>query len=288
MNANAGLTDEQIDAGLVAGAFMFIDILPGDSAELDCGQPQGSAEPGLVYCTTGGTGEVNTGEPINDFPPFRFPPFPDCCDPDGDGIGTMVPNPGGHGSPLMALIPRATNDQIGSGDVMIQRVSTDGVETEFVSTLQYIFATSPALVSYDDGQGNSATISYPFPGEIDGLRNDLPVEAGPDGDVVLDLTFWRPQRRPIPPETGDWIDMGELRYYATLGNHGSAELHLRAGRLLELGSEPDPSCTRGQRGVCHRRRVHRSLSRSACEPGQHTHLPAEPDRLPGVEGDVVR
>ena len=210
--------DEQIDAGLMAGAFMFIDILPGDSAELDCGQPQGSAEPGLVYCTTGGTGEVDTGEPINDFPPFRFPPFPDCCDPDGDGAGTMVPNPGGHGSPLMKLIPRTTNDKIGSGDVMIQRVSTDGVETEFVSTLQYIFATSPALVSYDDGQGNSAMISYPFPAEIDGLRNDLPVEAGPDGDVVLDLIFWRPQRRPIPPETGDWIDIGELRYYATLGN----------------------------------------------------------------------
>ena len=74
-----------------------------------------------------------------------------------------------------------------------------------------MFGTTPALVSYDDGQGNSQTISYPVP---TGFPNDrIFVKAGPSGDVVVELTFWRPQRRPIPPETGEWIDMGGLAYY---------------------------------------------------------------------------
>jgi hypothetical protein len=45
--------------------------------------------------------------------------------------------------------------------------------------------------------------------------NGLPVKAGPNGDVVLTLRFWRPQRRPIAPETG-WIDIGHLNYGAKL------------------------------------------------------------------------
>lgn len=105
---------------------------------------------------------------------------------------------------------------------MIQQVTTDGTETQFVATLQYVFATDPALVRYDDGQGNSATLSYPVssgaPGQED---NPFPVEAGPSGDVVVELTFWRPQRRPIPPETGKWIDIGGLDHAASLDTQDS-------------------------------------------------------------------
>ncbi len=147
-------------------------------------------------------------------------PFPECCDSDGDGFGTLIPSPG-PGTPGQ-LYPRATSiDQVGSGDVMVQRVTTDGVETQFVATLQYVFATNPALVTYDDGQGNAVTPSYPVPGNGPGTEtNPFPVEAGPSGDVVLDLTFWRPQRRPVSPETGNWIDIGGLHYAATLHEEG--------------------------------------------------------------------
>jgi hypothetical protein len=65
------------------------------------------------------------------------------------------------------------------------------------------------------------TISYPYPPGF----APLPVAAGPDGHVVVTLTFWRPQRRPISGEKcpsptdpdrlcspTDWIDSGGLDY----------------------------------------------------------------------------
>ena len=56
------------------------------------------------------------------------------------------------------------------------------------------------------------------------MGNGFPVKARPSGDaeagdVVLTLTFWRPQRRPIPPETG-WIDLGGLNYFAAKSGGG--------------------------------------------------------------------
>ena len=34
------------------------------------------------------------------------------------------------------------------------------------------------------------------------------------------LTFWRPQRRPIPGETGNWIDVGGLHHTAGIADVG--------------------------------------------------------------------
>ena len=211
MNANAGLTAAQIEPALPMNGIIWIDVLPGDLTELDCG-----TNPGLPYCSSGGTGRLPDGGFGNE---ANWRPFPDCCDPDGDGFGTLTPDaPTDPGDPgLTVLHPGATSDQIGSGDVLIERVTTSGVETQFVATLQYVFATNPALVSYDDGQGSSTTLSYPVPFGAPGNREDpFLVKAGPSGNVVLDLTFWRPQRRPIPPETGEWIDIGGLQYGAVL------------------------------------------------------------------------
>jgi hypothetical protein len=220
VNANApGLSDEQIEAALPSFGFLTIgyDAGPGTSIELDCGQPQGSANPGLAYCSAGGVGFA-----------FAFPPtpFPGCCDPDGDGFGSLYPSPPGPGgleSTQTQFHHNATSEQIRSGDVLIQRIGrTDGSEEERVATLQYVFETNPTLVSYDDGQGNSQTLSYPTPGD------SFPVKAGPSGDVVVELTAWRPQRRPIPPETGDWYDIGGLDYNvaALQGSLGPAEVSI--------------------------------------------------------------
>jgi hypothetical protein len=112
-------------------------------------------------------------------------------------------------------------------------VTNAGVETQYPATLQYVPATVPALISYDDGRGTAATVTYPVPGPQfnpaggppipggPGVReNPFPVKSGPGGDVVLTLRFWRPQRRPIPPETGDWIDIGRLIYEIDGGDQG--------------------------------------------------------------------
>jgi hypothetical protein len=118
--------------------------------------------------------------------------FPECCDPDGDGFGAFVETQNPH---FFFLSHGATTAQIRAGDVLIERVTTGGAESEFPVTLQGVIATVPALVSYSDGQGNSLTVPYPVP------FRTYPVKARPDGNVVLTVTFWRPQRRPIPPET---------------------------------------------------------------------------------------
>jgi hypothetical protein len=232
-NANLpGATDQQIEAALPAFGRLDIHLLPGGSAELDCGRPQVRTDPtlgGLVYCTRGGTGRV--------FQPgveeTSWPRFPDCCDGDGDGFGTLTQTPGVSGA--MFIHTGATAAQIGTGDVLIQRVTTGGVETQYLTALQFVFATTPALVSYDDGAGNSATVPYPVAGapggpcvpncppQAFGTRGKgFPVKARPNGQVIVRLTFWRPQRRPIPGETGTWIDIGGLLHHAGIADIDSS------------------------------------------------------------------
>lgn len=93
-NANAGSSDAQIESALPASGRLLIEILPGDSPELDCGgSPNPSPPPplvgGLVYCSWGGTGRVFQAG----VSPSDWPHFPDCCDPDGDGFGTLTQEP---------------------------------------------------------------------------------------------------------------------------------------------------------------------------------------------------
>jgi hypothetical protein len=218
VNANAGaLTSEQVDAALASAGGLKLTGVLGDAMELDCR--------GLVYCTPGGTGRVLS---------LALPPFPDCCDPDGDGFGTWQ-GQAKHAN-TMGLHHGATTSQIGTGDVLIERVTTAGVETQFPAAVQYVFATVPALVSYDDGRGHSASIPYPFNSTPQNPQV-LPLAAGPNGDVSVTLTFWRPQRRPIPPETGDWIDIGRLDYSV-----GISETESSCPK--RAFSESDPNLTR--------------------------------------------
>jgi hypothetical protein len=215
-NANApGSTEQQIEATLPRLGVLNVNILAGDSAELDC--------TGLVYCSPGGTGRV----PVNRNPP-EGPRFPEeCCDPDGDGFGSLATEPNlPVGARSLTLLHGATTAQIGTGDVLIQRVTRGGVESQFPSSVQFVFATGSALVSYADTAGNSATVPYPVAGPDPGPPgpgtndNPFPVAAGADGNVLLTLTFWRPQRRPIPPEPGPWTDIGGLTYTTGLSGVG--------------------------------------------------------------------
>lgn len=236
-NANIpGLTDSQIEAVLPSFGWLAIEIRQ-DGAELDCGTPQARTDPtlgGLVYCSRGGTGRVMNGQPEPE-----WPRFPECCDADdGDGLGAMVTAANlPPGDKAMFLRHGATSTQIGTGDLLIQRLPSGD---DLLATLQYVLGTTPALVSYDDGQGNSVTIDYPVPADGPGTRgNPFPVEAGRGGDVVVTLTFWRPQRRPIPPETGDWIDIGGLNYRAALAGRDPGRFTCEQGAY----SSADPNLT---------------------------------------------
>jgi hypothetical protein len=255
--------DETIEATLRRFGNISIEILPGDFRELDCGgDNQDPPRPqGLRYCSAGGTGGIPVCCPPRDTDFPGSPGDPLGLDPDGDGFGRLSPT--GQGAPGGRQIPfgpGASTDEIGTGDVLIQWVATGIPENQcppdtgdppsgcarYTSTLQYVFATPPALVSYDDGSDTRA-VPYPVrgrpqafdppcpepcPGPDPGAQgNGFPVRAGPDGQVRLTLTFWRPQRRPAPGEPGyvappdpqrpwddpqtAWIDIGGLDYLAS-------------------------------------------------------------------------
>ncbi len=208
-NVDGGSSDEQIAAdqrsyGQMAVLWGGVD--PG-SAELDCGT--------LVYCSAGGTGKYLTGQ-FHPTGPSAVPvpdsvPFPACCDADSDGLGSLIdtpPSDAAHDFHGMTLGTGATDEEMRAGDVLIERATRDGVPLQLVSSLGFVFSTYPALASYDDGQGDSGAFTYPRQSQ------PLPVRAGPNGDVVLRLAFWRPQRRRIEGEPGEgkWMDVGNLDY----------------------------------------------------------------------------
>lgn len=292
VNANAGSTNDQINAALATFGDLririgaFTEQTPagrGDHAELDCGDP----DTGLAYCRqNGSTGTSRIGGVVGDAPDQPFPGPPGGqFDPDSDGFGTLGPCCGAgaddfflaHGAQARpALDPGSA--QIGSGDVLTQWVTTDGDPSQcpplnpptcraFPATVQYVYATVPTLVSYDDGAGNSATVVYPTPttesppprvapgSETNGFPvSDSPADA--DTDVEIDLTFWRPQRKPIPDErcpepngpecsSEQWIDMGGLTYGAT---QGAAGVSCPQENFTEADPELGPPSVIGLRG----------------------------------------
>ena len=150
MNVNGGSTDAQIaQAQTLYGELTFFwQGVAAGSAELDCGS--------LVYCSTGGSGRIPPpGGSI-----FRSDglAFPECCDADGDGLGTLTQAgraPGfGPGTGAMTLWHGATIDQIDSGDVLIARGigSRSGAPFESARTVGFVFSTAPVLAAYSDGR----------------------------------------------------------------------------------------------------------------------------------------
>jgi hypothetical protein len=273
VNANAGSTEQEIDAALGLNGGLRFSVQRGRPVELDCaGHPE--LDPpihGLLYCSPGGTGVASAG--ARPAPPFPGEPGdPDGFDPDGDGFGVLdlelEPFAGGtfllHGARARrGLVPDPVISEIGSGDQFLRYEATDG-DTEdcppppdttndacvtSTETLGYVFATVPALVSYSDTAGNSADVAYPVvqgpctpgcPPPPGANNNGFVVAPGPpDGDVRVTLTFWRPQRRAIPdsdPPGATWMDVGGLTYgVGTQGHTGFCP--------QEAFSEDDPNLT---------------------------------------------
>ncbi len=220
VNVNGGSSEEQIAAaqqnygGL---GILWLGIDPG-SGELDCGA--------LIYCSAGGTGRFQASVGPGGFDRTGAPPFPECCDPDEDGLGSLtpIPPPPGAASPFgpdgggMSLFHGATQDQIRTGDVLIERATVHGSPVESAASVGFVFSTMPALATYSDGQGNSSSFSYPLASCGEGLCA-LPVRAGPNGDAIVTLTFWRPQRQRVlgEPGAGEWMDVGNLTYATEAG-----------------------------------------------------------------------
>ena len=255
VNANApGLTEAQIEAALPLYGTLLMGVQgifadEGTVVELDCGNPT----TGLAYCRKNNStatkvkllGSIDSPDPGQGFPS-------PCCDPDGDGHGSLDrldsgPAPittGGKGTKYgVQVLHGATDDQLGTGDVMIARARVGGAETELPGALSYVFNTVPAIRSFTDEAGTATTLTYPVaPGAPGTPGNGFPVADGPDpdSDIEVTLTFWRPQRTAIPGEDGRWTDVGGLAY--TIGGPGSRGLQGMSCPASTL-SEDDPNLT---------------------------------------------
>jgi len=255
VNVNAGSDIAEINATLQSkGTLRFSPSVLGDSVELNCGvdDPATPESEGLSYCRPGGTGVASAGGAGG-----PGPEFPECCDLDGDGFGTIYPPPTPNGS---FLGHGADSAEISPGDLPLL-VTSGGVETEDAATLNYVFVTVPALVAYSDTDGNCAKVAgtpgecaneFSYPVAADGpgtVNNGFPVSAPGGEDVVLTLTFWRPQRQATggDPAGAEWMDLGHLRYAAqgcpqsTLDTTDPTNLVEPSLPLLGMGSLEDLS-----------------------------------------------
>lgn len=183
LNANqGGLTQALIDSTMQANQTLAIPVAAA-GALLDC--------TGLNYCTFGGSGSAGGA---------AWPTAP--------GPALVTAGPTGD----FQLQTGATSSQIGSGDVLTE-ILPDG--TRVTGMLNFVFGTNPALTSYSVNGAAASSVTYPATAGT--VSNPITVPAS--GNVSVTMTYWRPQRAPIPAagETG-WMDIGLLNYSADLPN----------------------------------------------------------------------
>ena len=238
----AGVTQSDIDSALQANLNLkLLDVPAGSPVDLDCN--------GLSFCSTGGSGEAALeGQPANcanssstfyctvAFPSGSADPSTGFGEIVGPNAATgLLGNDAGGGTEF-SLYPNATSAQVGSGDVITEVVTNDGTTTETPTTLDFVFNTVPAIESYSDTAGDSQTVSYPDASGLGTANDPLKVAAGPNGDVVVTFTVWRPQRAGVPG-AGEpaFMDIGHL-WYAL--DHAAAP----APGSTTVGSTTAPQC----------------------------------------------
>jgi hypothetical protein len=175
LHATNSLTVPAIDAALQSTQTLAIQVAgnTGETSELDCGV--------LSYCSSGGTGQNNNQ------------PFPGAAggsfDADGDGFGSITR--GGTGD--FQLITKAKSSTIGAGDTLIQRIkSSDETERHIPGLLNFVFNSTPALKSIAVNGAAAQNIDYSANPRL-GSRQSC-IQAPASGNVVLNITGWRPQR----------------------------------------------------------------------------------------------
>lgn len=217
----AGVTLDEIDSALQAHLQLGLLNVPASATlvELSCYE--------LFFCSQGGGGEAELGgSPSSGSLQQNVIPFPaDALDPAtglGELVGPKAPtdllSPAPNQLDGFTLFPHATSAQVGSGDVITENVTRGGTTIQTPTTLDFVFVTVPALSSYADTAGHSGAITYPEalagPGSAFGTATDpIKVAPGPSGDVVVTLTFFRPQRLGISGAgEPQFMDIGHLNY----------------------------------------------------------------------------
>lgn len=206
LNANASAVDASaIDAGLVNGlavSFYFDEHPLGGrtatAADVDCRA--------LSYCRTGRFSSMaDSGVDLRDVPWASY-------DPNDNGLPNLVPQRSFDGRSVYAgsLNPGVGTSGIRPGDTYDVRFATSAGVISVPTALSFMFVTTPAIISWDDGTG-PREVTYPV------AQNSPGTESNPArlSSERLALSLWRPQRAPIGTESG-FIDMGGLTYGITI------------------------------------------------------------------------
>lgn len=192
INANiAAITDLNplIAAAVPTTVTLATQVIGGATATLDC--------LGNVYCASHTVGSATY--PLVNFAAATF-------------TGTyldLATGPTGDAQ----ISPGAAPADIGAGDAFIEIIGA----SSYPGTLNFVFNTAPALVSYNVGSGVQ-TVTYDASGvATSGMSQAAPISLAA-GATSLTVTFWRPQREALSTETGSWTDIGGLNYRADTPN----------------------------------------------------------------------
>ena len=192
INANIGaITDLNplIAAAVPTTVTLATQVIGGATATLDC--------LGNAYCASHTVGSATY--PLVNFAAATF-------------TGTYLDLVTGSTGDAQ-ISPGAAPADIGAGDAFIEMVGA----SSYPGTLNFVFNTAPALVSYDVGSGVQ-TVTYDASGvAATGMTPAAPITLAA-GATSLTVTFWRPQREALSTETGTWTDIGGLTYRADTPN----------------------------------------------------------------------
>lgn len=197
VNANvATVTTPQIDAALASAQTLAFQVVKGDRTSLNCY--------GRTYCTLGGTGRnMSTGGT-----------FPDPRSVDANGFGYMTVGSTGD----FQLATGATTAAISAGDTFMENVYTGTRVDHVPGVLGFYFVSTPAVTELSAGSADPVAVSYPAAEGSPGTASN-PFAVPSSGDVVVKLTFWRPQREPVAGAEGPgYIDAGRLQYVIDVPN----------------------------------------------------------------------
>jgi hypothetical protein len=145
------------------------------------------------------------------------------------------------------LDPRASTADIGSGDVITEVVTANGVTTDIPTTIDFVFNTVPAISAYSDSAGGSGTVTYPDTSGLGTPNNPIKAAAGANGDVTVTFTVFRPQR-PGVAGAGEpaFMDIGHLGYAVDfhagpLGGSGLSLVNSTGSGYCSTASYSNPS-----------------------------------------------
>ena len=192
-------------------------------------------------------------------------------------------HPTRHQAPSVS-IRNATSSQIGTGDVLIQRVTSNGVSTDTPTMLPLSSRRPRRSSPTTTGKGTPRlSTTRCRPNRAWNSRQRLPGRGrrqrrrGAEADVLAasaQVHTARAGRLDGHRQAQLQRECPERRYDGS----AAAESALPAERLLRQRSEPLPNRTVGP--ACKQRRGHGSRTRSAREPREHHHLHTEPHQVP--------